>query len=122
MKQILASLAFIITWAGMVSAQGICSRFRPVPDRCNLNAAPSEQAKCLLRPVKKFANLGAPLTELPVPLDTVVGQPTDNSFTLDQVKRFLAAKGISEADVGGSLSVKLTAAKYFVIHDTSDFF
>jgi hypothetical protein len=121
MKQILASLAFIITCASVVSAQGICRRFRAVPGRCDLNATPTAQAKCLLRPVKKFAKLGDPLTELPTPLDTLVGQSTETSFTLEQVKQFLAAKGISEADVGGSLSVKLTSAKYFVIHDTSDF-
>lgn len=122
MSKILNSCIIVIVCVSVASAQSICSRFRPVPDRCNLNAPPSEQAKCLLRPVKKFANLGAPLTELPAPLATLVGESTETSFTLDQVKRFLSAKGISETDVGGSLSVKLTAAKYFVIHDTSDFF
>jgi len=115
------ALTVILTAASVVLAQGICNRFQPVAGRCDLNAAASEQAKCLLRPVNKFANLGAPLTELPAPLDTLVGQPTATSFTLDQLKRFLAAKGISEADIGGSVSVKLTAAKYLVIHDTSDF-
>lgn len=114
-------LIVILTAASVVLAQGICNRFQPVASRCDLSATPTEQAKCLLRPVKKFAKLGLPLTDLPTPLDTLVGQPTETSFTLDQLKQFLVAKGISEADVGGSLSVKLTAAKYFVIHDTSDF-
>lgn len=114
-------LIVILTAASVVLAQGICNRFQPVASRCDLSATPTEQAKCLLRPVKKFAKLGLPLTDLPTPLDTLVGQPTETSFTLDQLKQFLVAKGISEADVGGSLSVKLIAAKYFVIHDTSDF-
>lgn len=114
-------LIVILTASSVILGQAICNRFQPVAGRCDLTAAPVEQAKCLLRPVKKFAKLGPPLTELPAPLDTLVGQSTETSFTLDQVKRFLAAKGIREADVGGSVSVRLTAAKYFVIHDTSDF-
>jgi hypothetical protein len=121
MSRTLNACIIVVVCAGVVSAQGICRRFRTVPDRCDLSATPAAQAKCLLRPVKKFAKLGTPLTELPAPLDTLVGQSTATSFTLDQVRRFLTAKGISEADVGGSLAVKLTSARYFVIHDTSDF-
>lgn len=99
-------------------AQSVCNRFQAPPDRCDLNATAVEQAKCLLRPVKKFAHLGDPLQELPTPLVTLVGQPT--AVTPDQLKRFLDAKGIREADVGGALSVGLTTPKYLVIHDTSD--
>lgn len=110
----------LLTFAGVVSAQGVCSRFQAVPERCDLNAAPVEQAKCLLRPVKKFAHLGEPLRELPAPLDSLIGQSTELTITLQQVKRFLATHGIAEADVGGSLSVPLTKPQYFVIHDTSD--
>ncbi|HEX6730463.1 MAG TPA: hypothetical protein VF074_10650, partial [Pyrinomonadaceae bacterium] len=119
--EMVKALIVILTAASVVIAQGICNRFQPVAGRCDLNATPAEQAKCLLRPVKKFAKLGPPLTALPAPLDTLVGQPTEPSFTLEQLKQFLVAKRISEADVGGSLSIKLTAARYFVIHDTSDF-
>ena len=117
-NQILKSVAVLIVISNVLAAQSVCNRFQATRDRCDLNAGPVEQAKCLLRPVKKFANLGAPLQELPAPLDTLVGQPT--TTTRDQLKRFLAAKGIREADVGGALSVSLPAAKYFVIHDTSD--
>ena len=117
-NQILKSVAVLIVISNGLAAQNVCNRFQATRDRCDLNAGPVEQAKCLLRPVKKFANLGAPLQELPAPLDTLVGQPT--TTTRDQLKRFLAAKGIREADVGGALSVSLPAAKYFVIHDTSD--
>lgn len=117
-NQILKSVAVLIVTSNVLAAQNVCNRFQATRDRCDLNAGPVEQAKCLLRPVKKFANLGAPLQELPAPLGTLVGQPT--STTRDQLKRFLAAKGVREADVGGALTVNLPAAKYFVIHDTSD--
>lgn len=121
MKRALNAYILILITVGLVSAQGVCDRFRAVQDRCDLTASPQAQAKCLLRPIGKFANLGPHLSTLPAPFDTIIGQPTQTFFTLDQVKRFLAAKGITDADIGGSLSVKLTAAKYFVIHDTSDF-
>lgn len=115
-------IAFAITtFPTVVFGQDICNRFEPVAGRCDLNAAPVAQAMCLLRPVKKFGNLGQPLPSLPAPLDTIIGEPTVLSFTLQQVKGFLTQKGISEVDVGGSLSISLSAPKYFVIHDTSDF-
>jgi hypothetical protein len=118
----LLSLFVAMICSSVVAAQSVCNRFQPVAGRCDLTAAPAAQAKCLLRPVKKFANLGSPLPSLPAPFDSLVGQPTEASVTLDQLKRFLAAKGISEADLGGALSTKLTKPKYFVIHDTSDLF
>jgi hypothetical protein len=121
MKQILKSLALAVIFASAVRGQSVCDSFRPVEGRCDLTASPVEQAKCLLRPVKKFANLGAPLNELPAPFDNLVGQPTETSITLEQLKRFLAAKGIRETDLGGSLTIRLLKPKYFVIHDTSDF-
>jgi len=121
-KTTLLVATLFVTFPAVILSQAVCNSFEPVADRCDLTALPVAQAKCLLRPVKKFGNLAAPLTELPSPLDTVVGQPTQSSFTLEQVKRFLEQKGIAEADVGGSLAIALTAPKYFVIHDTSDLF
>ena len=120
MKRVLKSLVFILSCAGVVAAQNVCSRFRAQPGRCNLNAAPADQAKCLLRPVKKFGNLGEPLPELPAPFDMLMGERT-YSAGIEEVKHLLSIYRISEADVGGSLSIPLTKAKYFVIHDTSDF-
>jgi hypothetical protein len=122
MSHILTIVIAVITFGSVVSGQAVCSRFEPVANRCDLNAPATTQAKCLLRPVRKFGNLGDPLTALPSPLDSIVGQPTAPSLTIDQLKRFLTQKGIAEADIGGSLSVALSAPKYFVIHDTSDFF
>ncbi len=121
MTSFLKTVCVVLMFYSLIVGQGICSRFQQVPDRCDLNAAPLEQAKCLLRPVKKYANLGDPLSELPVPLDTLIGQPTIGAITADQLKQFLAVKGIPEADVGGSISAPLSKPEYFVIHDTSDF-
>jgi hypothetical protein len=121
-KILLLVAMLVVSFPVVIFSQGVCDSLEPAADRCDLNALPIAQAKCLLRPVKKFGNLGAPLSELPAPLDTIVGQPTQSSFTLEQVKRFLEQKGIAETDVGGSLAVALTAPKYFVIHDTSDLF
>ena len=45
----------------------------------------------------------------------------DSSITVDRVRSFLTTKAIGEADVGGGLSSTLSTAKYFVIHDTSDY-
>ena len=118
MIRIIWAVAFVIFVSNVLAAQSVCNRFQSAPDRCDLNATAVEQAKCLLRPVKKFAHLGDPLQDLPAPLLTLVGQPT--SVTHDQLKRFLSARGIREADVGGALSISLSKPKYFVIHDTSD--
>ena len=120
MIRILKSVAVLIATSNVLAAQSVCNRFQAVPDRCDLNATAVQQAKCLLRPVRKFAHLGDPLQELPAPLLTLVGQPTATSVTQEQLKRFLDAKGIREADVGGAVSVRLSRPKYFVIHDTSD--
>jgi len=121
MKHLTQALTLLLVISNLTVGQGICSRFRPVPGRCDLTGTPKDQAKCLLRPVKKFANLDAPLTSLPTPLDSLIGQATNSTLTLAQVRTFLADKGIAEGDVGGSLSIALTRPKYFVIHDTSDF-
>jgi hypothetical protein len=121
MPEQLRTILVAITFSSVVFGQNICNRFEPVAGRCDLNAPAKAQALCLLRPVQKFGNLGQPLPSLPAPLDTIVGEPTALSFTLQQVKDFLTQKGIAEGDVGGSLSISLSATTYFVIHDTSDF-
>lgn len=89
--------------------------------------SPLDQAKCLLRPVKMYAHLGAQLDELPTPLATVIGK----EVTIDKslFRQYLLNHNISESDIGGSISEPLARArnndphadyaKYLVIHDTS---
>lgn len=87
-----------------------------------------DQAKCLLRQPKIFGNVGSTLTSLPSPLDQLLTKPTIdlNKATL---RKYLQAKGIKEADIGGSLDNPVSRAndndpnaelaRYLIIHDTS---
>jgi hypothetical protein len=87
----------------------------------------TDQAKCLLRHVGKFAKLGPTLTELPPALGDRIGKPVD--VTREAVRKHLTSVGQTEAKVGGSLDSPVSRAKnnapgapkarYFVIHDTS---
>lgn len=87
-----------------------------------------DQAKCLLRQPKIFGNVGSTLTTLPSPFDQLLTKPT---IDLDKatLRKYLQAKGIREADIGGSLDSPVSRAnnnnpnaelaRYFIIHDTS---
>ncbi len=87
----------------------------------------SEQARCLLRNVRPYGELDAPLAALPAPLDKLIG--TTPEITLSTLRAYLTAHAITEAMLGGSLELALSYAKagdanapharYFVIHDTS---
>jgi hypothetical protein len=70
--------------------------------------------------VQKFGHLGEPLRELPAPFDFVVGRRIEPWVDIEKLEYLLDAFNLTEADVGGPLSVPLPNAKYFVIHDTSD--
>ena len=88
---------------------------------------PQEQARCLLSPVSIRGAVGPRLAKLPEPLDSLVGQPV--AVTKEALRQHLAARGITEAELGGSLDARLARANndsasaplatYFVIHDTS---
>jgi hypothetical protein len=85
---------------------------------CPFDSSDVDQlARCLLRPVKKFGNLGPAPTTLPAPLDSLIGKPMD--INAAALKRYLVAHSITEASIGGPLGTPLTAPRYFVIHDTS---
>ena len=77
---------------------------------------PIEQARCLLRPVQRFGNLGKPLPALPDPLEKLIGTAVDVSR--EKLQAYLHSRSIAENDIGGPLTNHLDA-KYFVIHDTS---
>ena len=85
------------------------------------------QARCLLRPV---APGGVPAREpavLPASLETLIGQPVGD--LRPQLRRWLDARHVPDAAIGGSLDAPLShardddpaapAARYFVLHDTS---
>ena len=92
---------------------------KPCPfdtNRMEFAGTPLQQAKCLLRPVKRGGVLGQPLAVLPGPLEHLIGQPVE--ITRDQLGRYLQKHKISEDDIGGPITNSLPA-KYFIIHDTS---
>jgi len=87
-----------------------------------------DQAKCLLRQPKIFGNMGPTLTSLPTPFDQLLTRPTID-ISKEQLRRYLQAQRINEADIGGSLDKPISRtnnnnpsaelARYFIIHDTS---
>lgn len=81
----------------------------------SFEGSPNQQALCLLRPVRRLGNVGPARESLPAPLDQL-----DRPIGIDREKlrRFLDARGINPAALGGDLSTPVTA-KYLVIHDTS---
>lgn len=121
----LAAVLLVLAY-GARMAQGA----EPCPfDHQNLTfiGEPITQARCLLRQVRAFGELGAPLAALPAPLEQLIGQPA--SFTVAVLRGYLLEHAISEADIGGSLERPVSLAKagdataprarYLVIHDTS---
>jgi hypothetical protein len=86
-----AALAFM-AWGLPVSAQ-------VVP--CSSTGPDIEQAKCLLRPVRRYGELGPPLASLPTPLDRLLGQLTD-AVSKEALAAYLRAHAIREADIGGT--------------------
>ncbi len=82
----------------------------------SFKGTPLEQAKCLLRPVRRHGELSAQLAVLPAPLEDLIGKPV--VISAQQVEAYLRARGINETNVGGAMTNQLKA-KYFVIHDTS---
>lgn len=126
--------------ASAASAAGEC-RFKPSPPvtlknmgpcdfdpvRLSFKGEPSDQARCLLRPVGKVGRIGATLAELPVVLAERVGQPLhlpDRGVLRDWLIASHQLEGLA-----GSLARLVSYARdndllsrsaaYFVIHDTS---
>jgi hypothetical protein len=74
--------------------------------------------RCLLRPVKKKGILEKDLSDIPMPLDALIGKPM--KISRESLQKSLQARNIPEADVGGPVSIVLPeTVRFFVIHDTS---
>jgi hypothetical protein len=109
------------------SAAGVVGGCRFDPGQLAFEGQPTEQGRCLLRPVAKFGHVGAPLPDLPPTLGKLIGNQTEVSPAA--LRRQLDHLGLAEAAVGGSLDAPVSRArggkptaplaKYFVIHDTS---
>lgn len=119
------AIALCVLFHNLSFAQSYCESYKPPSDACDFNAPDVEQAKCLLRPVKKLGHLSTPLQKLPEPLGSLLSSQSNLdgnqiAISIESLKNYLAKNNISENDVGGSLTI-LDEPRYFVIHDTSDF-
>lgn len=76
-----------------------------------------EQAKCLLRPVRKYAAFGARHGTLSEPFESLLGQPL--TFGVAELAAHLEREGVPQDAVGGPITARIGKARYFVIHDTS---
>lgn len=85
------------------------------------------QARCLLRPVLPWKQLGPARQRLPEVLEQLIDARPPLSKTA--FRAYLSRQGLTEAEVGGSLDRRLSRshgdtlwalpARYFVLHDTS---
>ena len=93
------------------------------------SGSPVEQARCLLRFVKRVGNVDDTPVNLPPALATLLADPANLGVTKAQVRSHLQKQGIAESTVGGSVTDPVChgnsndssapLARYFVIHDTS---
>ena len=85
------------------------------------------QARCLMRPVAPGGVLAPQPALLPDSLAALIGQPVGELKS--SLRRYLVAKHVGDAAIGGSLDAPLSRARdddpaapmarYFVLHDTS---
>lgn len=104
----------------------------PCPfDQTHLSFAgsPLEQARCLLRFVKRVGNVDDSPATLPPVLSTLLSAPQSLDITKAQLRAYLHQHNIAESATGGSIDDPVSRgdtnnpaarlAQYFVIHDTS---
>lgn len=90
---------------------------------------PLEQARCLLRFVKRGGNVDDVAATLPAILETLLTDPAAVAITSSQLRQYLAKHNIPESSVGGRVDKPVSRAdsndanaplaRYFLIHDTS---
>jgi hypothetical protein len=95
----------------------------------SFQGTPVEQERCLIRFVKKNGNVDDTPAELPATLSSLLQDVSNLNITKSALRQFLAANGIAESAIGGSLDDPVSrannndpaarSANYFVIHDTS---
>ena len=98
-------------------------------DSMTFSGSPVDQARCLLRTVKKAGNVDDGPITLPPGLSALLATPSALNVTKSQLRLHLQKKGIPEDTVGGPVTERVCRAnddspsapfaRYFVIHDTS---
>jgi hypothetical protein len=91
--------------------------------------SPAEQARCLLRHIRRGGDVDdpPPAVKLPKVLDDLLAAPEHLGLTVARLRSFLKGAQIPEETVGGSLDEPVCLwglhgdrpAHYFLIHDTS---
>ncbi|UFM65255.1 hypothetical protein LOS78_16590 [Paracoccus sp. MA] len=100
---------------------GFCSFSK---EALSFAGTPLQQTLCLLTPVRRYAQLGEQLTELPPTLAAMM-TGVEGVPSVAAVEAYLRAEGVTPDAVGGLLSGPVARtqeglpARYFVIHDTS---
>lgn len=93
------------------------------------HGTPLEQAQCLLRFPKEAGEVDNALATIPKTLKDLLTDRSSLGFTKEQLRKILNKRGVTEANIGGSLDQSISRANnndeaelftnYFVIHDTS---
>jgi len=91
--------------------------------------SPLDQARCLLRFVKRGGNVDDAPATLPPIVEQLLGAPQTLNLTVTQLRAYLQLHNIPENTAGGSLDAPVSRAdtnnpaarlaQYFMIHDTS---
>lgn len=95
----------------------------------SFTGSPLDQARCLLRFVRRGGDINDEPATLPPALSELLGTPETLDLTVAQLRDYLEGHAIAESTVGGSLDDPVSRAdsnnstarlaQYFVIHDTS---
>jgi hypothetical protein len=99
------------------------------PAQLTFSGSPVDQARCLLRFVKRGGEVNDTPATLPAVLDKALSDPQAVGITKAQLRSYLKKHVIPESTVGGSVSDRVChadsdnpaapLARYFLIHDTS---
>lgn len=115
----IACAASVLAVSG--AAQAVPCQFNDA--QLTFKGTPTDQAKCLLRPVAKWGKVGPPLIQLPPTLSALIG--TTPTIAVEKLSARSVVAGLP-ADIlqhpvsrarGGEPTAPF--ARYFVIHDTS---
>jgi hypothetical protein len=98
-------------------------------EQLTFTGSPAEQARCLLRFVKRAGEVDDMPAKLPQSVADLLSDPLNLGITKTRLRSYLQKLGIPESTVGGSVTDRIChadddnpsapLARYFVIHDTS---
>ena len=122
-KHLLLLVLTITFTFNAVAQSSIAAKFDTV--KLEFRGTKVEQAKYLLRYVKKYGHLGDSLTTLPPFIDSVLNDRV-KVVRVTKLQKYLDKQQLSPLEIGGLLTSPISSVdgkkpSYFVIHDTSNF-